>query len=267
MCLFVLSKKEEPTAVIKTVAAAFQSAKVRVMFIAKPDQVCMYVRGVGVLCGKLCSCVQFGNGRCGHLSSRHGGIFSLCGLRRVPNLLLWFRHQEPPDSNKRFLWLSPRVICCAKTFSYIIAYLLLPFVFLSQCVPYTLLFVWRESECERDPLFVPRKPPAHGRAHVCLLLLHVRFFVLLWSGGGGAGSAGFSRSSRRVQAAGHDAHVPATGGHERRRPEPRSATARGRGAGDFFLVFGLLLLMMLLSLLSSSYLAVAVAVVLATLVS
>ncbi|CAB1111606.1 unnamed protein product [Ectocarpus sp. CCAP 1310/34] len=46
MCLFVLSKKEEPTAVIKTVAAAFQSAKVRVMFIAKPDQDLLAALGV-----------------------------------------------------------------------------------------------------------------------------------------------------------------------------------------------------------------------------
>lgn len=38
MVLFVMSKREEPNLVVKTVAAEFQTANVRVMFISQPDQ-------------------------------------------------------------------------------------------------------------------------------------------------------------------------------------------------------------------------------------
>lgn len=39
MCLFVLSKKDEPNLVVKTVSAAFQDARIHTMFISNPDNV------------------------------------------------------------------------------------------------------------------------------------------------------------------------------------------------------------------------------------
>lgn len=39
MCLLVLSKREEPNLVVKTVSAAFQTVKIGTMFISKPDEV------------------------------------------------------------------------------------------------------------------------------------------------------------------------------------------------------------------------------------
>lgn len=42
MCLFVMSRKEEPNLVIKTVSAAFQSTNIRTMFISNPDDVSIF---------------------------------------------------------------------------------------------------------------------------------------------------------------------------------------------------------------------------------
>ena len=39
MSLFVLSKREEPNLVVKTIAAQFQEEKIRTVFISQPDQV------------------------------------------------------------------------------------------------------------------------------------------------------------------------------------------------------------------------------------
>lgn len=43
MCLLVMSRREEPNLVVKTVSAAFQEAKVKTLFISKPDEVCASV--------------------------------------------------------------------------------------------------------------------------------------------------------------------------------------------------------------------------------
>ena len=47
MCLLVMSRREEPNLVVKTVSAAFQEAKVKTLFISKPDEVCASCRGRG----------------------------------------------------------------------------------------------------------------------------------------------------------------------------------------------------------------------------
>jgi len=49
MSLFVLSRRDEPNLVVKTVSVAFQEAKIKTLFISNPDQVC--ARGVWTLPG------------------------------------------------------------------------------------------------------------------------------------------------------------------------------------------------------------------------
>ena len=39
MALFVLSKRDEPSLVVKTIAAEFKPAQIGTMFISNPDQV------------------------------------------------------------------------------------------------------------------------------------------------------------------------------------------------------------------------------------
>lgn len=41
MAMFVLSKREEPNLLVKTIAAEFQEAKIGTMFVSQPDQVRM----------------------------------------------------------------------------------------------------------------------------------------------------------------------------------------------------------------------------------
>lgn len=42
MSLFVLSRRDEPNLVVKTVSVAFQEAKIKTLFISNPDQVCTF---------------------------------------------------------------------------------------------------------------------------------------------------------------------------------------------------------------------------------
>lgn len=44
MVLLVLSKREEPNLVVKTIAAQFQSAKIRTVFMSQPDAVSLILR-------------------------------------------------------------------------------------------------------------------------------------------------------------------------------------------------------------------------------
>ncbi|CAM9628676.1 unnamed protein product [Scytosiphon promiscuus] len=46
MCLFVLSRKDEPNLVVKTVSAAFQSSNIRTMFVSNPDDMLLASFGI-----------------------------------------------------------------------------------------------------------------------------------------------------------------------------------------------------------------------------
>lgn len=50
MCLLVMSRREEPNLVVKTVSAAFQEAKVKTLFLSKPDDVRACVRAYVCVC-------------------------------------------------------------------------------------------------------------------------------------------------------------------------------------------------------------------------
>lgn len=58
MCLLVLSRREEPNLVVKTVSAAFQAAKIKTLFISKPDEVCVYVCLCTCVCLSVCECAR-----------------------------------------------------------------------------------------------------------------------------------------------------------------------------------------------------------------